>query len=314
MNDWVSPRGLGKDGPRISNLLVAAKMNVTGADAMKAGAALAERAGAHLSVISVIEPRQTPEPLNPEEGQRSEWMESMRNRIRRFIKTEFEGIGYEPKRVHVSSGNPAGLVAIFAEQTASELLIIGPHRASDFDSILPGSPGEKIIRESKVPVLALGRNGSTPFKRILVAVDLSLHSQILLDWASRLAWIDDSEIRVVHSEALWRGPWRSLTFQSSRTFRRPSWRRLMRRFLESELPGNPQIVLRKGHPGRAVLREARTWNADLLVIGTRRLSLPFSMRIGRTTKYLLRHGGRSILAVSDQLPTRPPGVNPRPFP
>jgi nucleotide-binding universal stress UspA family protein len=180
------------------------------------------------------------------------------------------------------------------------LVVVGTHHSSGFESLLPGSWGEKIVKESGVPVLATTREVDSSFRRILVAVDLSGHSQSLLDWASRLAWTDGAEVRVIHAEGLLRRLWIALTFRGDRTFRGSAWRRFMRRFWESDFPGQPQVILRKGHPGRAVLREARSWDADLLVIGTRRLGLPFTNRLGKTAKYLLRHGGRSILAVPDE--------------
>ena len=276
---------------------MAAKMNVRGADTIKVGAALAERTGSNLSVISVTKPPKAPEQLNLEEGQVSESVDPQQILVRRPDKTEFERAGNELKLVHLSSGNPARIIALFAEQTGADLVMLGTHRSSGFESLLPGSAGENIVKESGVPVLASTREGNSPFKRILIAVDLSGHSQSLLDWACRLAWVDGSEVRVIHSEGLSRRLWMALTFRSNRAFQGPAWRRFMRQFWESDLPGHPQVILRKGHPGRAVLREARAWDADLLVIGTRRLSPPFVKRLGRTARYLLRHGGRSILAV-----------------
>jgi nucleotide-binding universal stress UspA family protein len=327
MKEWVTPEGWKRKGPAaghsvggdptsvgpvvapfssrgirlpwLRNLLVAAKMNVTGVDTIKAGAALAKRTGADLSVISVIKPSMSLARADPEEGSAPEWVESEKNRIRRFVETELAKVGCEAKLVHVSSGNPANIIAIFAEQTASDLLMLGTHRSSGFGSILPGSAGEGIVRESEIPVLSTSGGGIGPFKRILIPVDLSRRSQSLLDWARRLAWVDGAEIRVIHSEGLVKRLWLALTFRGDRTFRGQAWRRFMRRFWESDFPGQPQIVVRRGHPGRAVLREARTWDADLLVIGTRRLNLPFVKRLGRTAKYLLRHGGRSILAIPD---------------
>ena len=83
--------------PWLRNLLVAAKMNVTGADTMKAGSALAERTGAHLSVVSVIEPSKAPEQVELEKGQVSEWIGSQQKQVRGFVETEFESADYKPK-------------------------------------------------------------------------------------------------------------------------------------------------------------------------------------------------------------------------
>ena len=274
---------------------------------MTAGAALAERTGAELSVISIVEPSRSPERFPLAEGRGSEWVESQRNQVRGFVGKELEQGGFKPALVYVSSGNPASLIAVFAEQSASDLLMVGTHRSSGFESVMAGSPGEKIIKHSVIPVMAATREGSGPFKRILVAVDLSVHSQSLLNWAGRLAWANGSEVRVIHSEGPWRRLGLALTFRGYRPFRGGAWRRLIKRILDSEFPGRPQVILRKGHPGRVILREARTWDADLLIIGMRRFSYPFMTRLGRTAKYLLRHGGRSVLAVpNQQTGNRPP--------
>jgi nucleotide-binding universal stress UspA family protein len=285
----------------VRNLLVAVRPDMSGSSALNAGAALAERTGAKLSAVSVVEALGSSEQVPPEADRVSEEVDSQSARVRTALEQKLERAGLKPKFVHVTSGHPAGLVGVFAEQSPTDLLIIGSHVSHGFESVRAGSTGEQIVKGSRLPVMVATRGGSSRFRRILIAVDLSNHSHSVLEWAHRLAWVDFSEVRVVHSEGPWKRLWKWLTFRGSRPFQGRPWQRFLGRFWELKFPGENRIFLRHGHAGRAVLREARVWNADLIVIGMRRFNWPSRARLGKTTKYVLRQGGRSTVVV----PTEP---------
>ena len=283
--------------PPLRNIVVATDLSVGGKAAVTAGAALAERAGAKLSVVSVVEPPKSPELQHPTEPGIAEWVNSQQDLVRMKVGLELEEAGLRSTLVHVSAGDPPSLVAAFAQKLHSNLVMVGAHRLSRFERVLAGSTGEEIIRHSACPVMVATRNGSGPFQRILVAVDLSPGFQSILDQASQLAQCDGSEVRVVYSEEPSKSFWRKLTFQDYRTHRQNDRRRFEESIRESQFPGQPQSIVLHGHAGPAVLREARKWDADLIVMGVRRFKLLFPTRIGRTSRYVLRHGDRSIMVV-----------------
>ncbi len=61
-----------------------------------------------------------------------------------------------------------------------------------------------------------------------------------------------------------------------------------------------------GNPGRTICEVARTWEADLIIMGRRGLSGLSELFMGSVSNYVLHHATSSVLTV--QLP-KPPKVN-----
>jgi nucleotide-binding universal stress UspA family protein len=138
-----------------------------------------------------------------------------------------------------------------------------------------------------------------PFRRILVAVDLSPTSLAVINTALEMAQGDASEVQVVHSEEASKSFWCNLKFWDPHGDLSGDRQRFEGLVRDSGLPGEPSAIVLHGHPGRAVLNQAREWEADLIVMGLRRFNFPFWTRLGRTARYVLRHGDRSIVLVPD---------------
>lgn len=283
--------------PKLRNIVSATDLSLGGTTAIMAGADVAERSGAQLSVVSIVEPHQYPDLLHAAEPGIAEWVDSQQDRIRRSVERELERADLRDALVHVSVGDPARLVAAFTHKLQSSLLVIGAHRLSKFERVVAGSAGEEILRHSGCPVMIATRNGGAPYKRILVAVDLSGNSKAVLDTAVSLAQCDNSGVQVVYSEEPWKNLWRRLTFRDIRALRQGDRQRFEELIRESKFPGKPLCTVLLGNAGRAVLREARNWDADLIVMGVRRFKRLFPTRLGRTSRYVLRHGERSIVVV-----------------
>jgi nucleotide-binding universal stress UspA family protein len=283
--------------PRLENILAATDLSIGGTAAVNAGGALAGRTGAKLAVVSVVEPPKFPELSNSAEPGVAEWVDSLQDKARWKLEIELEEAELRSALIHVSVGDPARLVAGFVESFHSDLVVVGAHRFSSFERILAGSTGEQIIRYSGCPVMVATRDGSGPFKRILVAVDLSRNSQAVLDTAVLLAQCDGSEVRVVNSEEPSKSLGRRITFRDHRALQQSDRQRFEGLVQNSGFSEQPQAIVLHGSAGRAVLRQAREWDADLIVMGARRFSLLFPTRLGRTSRYVLRHGDRSIIVV-----------------
>jgi nucleotide-binding universal stress UspA family protein len=226
-----------------------------------------------------------------------EWVDQQQGLFRRRIEEELEEIGLGSVLIHVSVGDPANLISAFAQRLRSNLLVVGAHRLSRFERILAGSTGERIVRYSGCPVMIATPGGDGPFRRILVAVDLSRDSVAVLDAAERLAECDGSEVQVVYSETPSKALVRKVTFQGHRSKLLRDRLRFEELAREAHFPQQPLCTVLHGHAGRAVLNEGRNWDADLIVLGARRWKRLASTRLGRTSRYVLRHGDRSIVVV-----------------
>jgi len=66
-----------------------------------------------------------------------------------------------------------------------------------------------------------------------------------------------------------------------------------------------KIALESGGPGRVICSLARTWNADLIVVGRRGLSGVSELLMGSVSNYVLHHAPCSVLVVHHQASVSP---------
>ena len=58
---------------------------------------------------------------------------------------------------HVTEGNPGSEIISYAEKTGTDIIIIGSVGRTGLDKFLLGSVAEKVVRNSKIPVLTVPR-------------------------------------------------------------------------------------------------------------------------------------------------------------
>ncbi|MFC1660833.1 universal stress protein [Gemmatimonadota bacterium] len=141
------------------------------------------------------------------------------------------------------------------------------------------------------------RSASLPIRSVLAAIDLSSSSLAVLSTARRLAQCDGSAIRVVYSMEPFRHLGHEVTLRDGRFHPEVDRRRFERMVRSANLSRLWDTTILCGHAGRAMLREAREGNVDLIVMGVRRHGTLFPKRFGRTTRYVLRHWERSVVVV-----------------
>jgi nucleotide-binding universal stress UspA family protein len=282
--------------PRLKEILVATDLGLGGTVALTTARALAHRAGANLSVINVVKPVKYPELFYPPDERVSDWLRLRQVTAQELLTDELAEMGLGSARTHVTEGDPGDQVIAFATESRADLIVVGAPSSSRLKKTFDGSAGERIVRHSPCPVLVTRGNSGRPFEKLLVAVDLSFASKRIIHQAGRLAECDRSDVLVAYSEECSTVLRRKLTF-APRLGRKITWGRLETLLQASDLPQFPISTILRGHAGRAVLEEARRWDADLIVMGVRRLSFPLPTRLGWTARYVLRHGDRSVLFV-----------------
>jgi nucleotide-binding universal stress UspA family protein len=282
---------------RFRNVVVATDLSVGGASAVTAGAEIARKTGARLSVISIVEPPRCPELILPVEPGIGKWLGSQQDWVRQMIENELEKAGIESALVHVSVGDPATLVAAFSRSLDSSLIVLGDHKYSTMERILGRPNGERIARNVTCPVMIAARGAEGPFRRILAAIDLSPTSWSVLEYAGHLARFEAGEVRVVFSQETPARRWRGFGFRDFLASRLTCRHRVEDLVAGSRLPAGTQSAVLHGPAGKALLNEAQEWKADLVVMGVRRRKVPSASRIGRTARFVLHHGDRSVTLV-----------------
>lgn len=104
-------------------------------------------------------------------------------------------------KVHliIQQGTVAAAVNKFASSKKIDLVIMGTHGSSGFREYAIGSNAEKIVRSSKVPVIAV-RNAprSASFKDIIFPTDLSLDHKHLISSIKALQNFFKAKLHILH--------------------------------------------------------------------------------------------------------------------
>src|SRR6185503_1372640 len=111
------------------------------------------------------------------------------------------GLSEADRFVVVETGRPDERIVERARQGRAELVVVGRGEHQGVRERLLGSTAERIVRSSEPSVLVVTGSPSGPYRRPLVAVDLSEVSRRVIEWALRLSDPSVRELPVVHSYA-----------------------------------------------------------------------------------------------------------------
>jgi nucleotide-binding universal stress UspA family protein len=164
---------------------------------------------------------------------------------------------------------PASCILNAAEQSRSELIVLGTTSKHGFEKLAFGSTAEEIIRSAACPVLTVGPHVKQPapeplsFQRIVYATDFSARAAKAAAYALALAQETDAHLylcHVINDEKDDAG--KAHTMVS----------------LKSLVPESaydwctPECVVEQGKATAAILSLAARVDADLLVLGARKAS------------------------------------------
>jgi nucleotide-binding universal stress UspA family protein len=143
------------------------------------------------------------------------------------------------------------------------------------------------------------------FKHVLVAIDGSPHSQLVLPAAIELARKFDSDVRVVHVSEHDRG--RAVAF----TLESPASASMLvadavRTVRQSGIEAIGQLCeVAAGHVAKAIVEEAEANGIDLIVMGSRGLSDVQGLLLGSVTHQVMKSSTAPVLVVKPALKASP---------
>jgi len=170
-------------------------------------------------------------------------------------------------------GDPAQAIAFYAQDLGCDLIVMATHGYGPFRRFLLGSVTAKVLHDVHCPVWTGPHLESAPdeagiqLRRILCAVDLSASSLAVLEWAEDFAHYFGAGLAVIHvlPESL---------IRVGGVYFDPEWRmeaagtaRDQIERLRSGHHGNAEVMVEFGDAPSAVAALAKSWHADLLVIG-----------------------------------------------
>lgn len=179
-------------------------------------------------------------------------------------------------RVHpmVLEGDPATAIVEKAHSERADLVVMATHGYGHFRRFILGSVTAKVLHDADCPVwtgahlpaVSAGASQQASIKQVICAVDLSAHSENVLDWAARLAGSFDARLFLVHAvpaltpaeEDYYKRDWRAELASGARD-------QLDR--LQQSVGTKAEQLIVAGDVPHAVCAQAEELGADILVIG-----------------------------------------------
>ena len=171
----------------LGSILVASDLAQGSDDAVAAAGILAQRTGAALRLLHVIDLRAngtTQGGVNGAAVRRrvQDAQFRLEEQVRRAVPPDAR-VG--DRKVVV--GSPSRAIAFEAEVNAVDLVVMGPHHDHPFGDVLLGATADRVIRGVHVPILVLRRPLRLPIRRAAVPLAPGEPSRAALDIALR--WI-----------------------------------------------------------------------------------------------------------------------------
>ena len=228
--------------------------------ALVAGVRLSARLGAELHLVHVAAPRTPSDSLDL----------PRRKGILRGMAENVDPGATAARGVvcRVVAGAPERRLPDLAAEAEADLLVLGATRRTVLASAVLGTTADRVIRESRAPILVVREPLPDRPLRVLLTTDLSHHAAVAHArggaLARALSSAGEAETRSLFVEPAVLGELPVTREQADLHVERE-----LLDFLRAEVPPSASTpCFRRGDPAFEIVREAREWSADLLVLGT----------------------------------------------
>jgi nucleotide-binding universal stress UspA family protein len=187
-------------------------------------------------------------------------------------------------RVHSSAAISTGILEEI-EEMCPQLLITGRHGRTGLERLMVGSVAARVIGQSSVPVLVVPREAALDFKRLLVAMDGSPHSQAA--WEQALLIAKDQGSTLIAASVS----------QSDRELKAAEEIvEKLEPLAKRESVSLEPLVL-QGRPFEAIVRLARQKQADLIIMGSHGRTGLMRLLMGSVAERVIGQAPCAVLVV-----------------
>jgi nucleotide-binding universal stress UspA family protein len=207
-----------------------------------------------------------------------------------------------PPATRVLSGKPAQALAAWAQESATELIVVGAHGEHLLLDLFVGSTALKLLRLADRPVLLVKQTPPFDYERILVATDFSPAARAAADLAAQMFPVAD-----LYLFNAYEAPFeRQMYYAGSDDEAVDHYRRLgeaeARQQMEefaATLAAPERFVrkLRHGYAPALINQYAAEMGADLLVVGSNRQSEIAATLLGSVAAPLVNETRGALLLV-----------------
>jgi nucleotide-binding universal stress UspA family protein len=278
------------------------------AAALRQAVRIAERSGAELEVVHVLETlvvADLEEALAPH--RQGDLRASLVGDARQAWQEFTAGVpGARALDLHVEIDSPTAAILRRVRARAADLLVLGVHGTSPPDRGA-GTLATACVRHAAASVLLVRDQHGPPFRSVIACIDFSPTSRRALEEAVRMAEQDGAALHILH---VFDAPWHRLHYRAPTPQASPDYQKqyrdLLHRSLESFsaplVPRDGRLDVRhelfdyQGH-GAGITEFVGRAGGDLVVLGTRGRTNLRDLLLGSTAERVVRDAPCSILAV-----------------
>lgn len=183
-------------------------------------------------------------------------------------------------RSEVLKGDPVDTIMSFADAYHPDLMVVGTNNKSTMDALLLGSVSRTILDKASFPVLVARQSQMPPDstkKRVLVAIDDSPPSAAGVEWLMEQSWLAGNDVCLlavieplssssssnIRKEATRQLSWKAEKALLDRLLLK--WAEILRARLSLTTVYSGVV---DGQPADTIIKAAKNWPADLIVMGS----------------------------------------------
>jgi len=255
--------------------------------------------GGHIEVLGVVEPlpgvSAGSEVVPVSADLDASRMRNLHDDLQRTVSEAAAGDPAWP--IQILLGSPPRILAREAKRRGASLLVMGIGRHHPLDRLFGAETTLATLRESTVPILAVGAHFPALPQQVVVGLDFSVASQQAAQLALRVLG-PGGHLALVHVRPRFEEAapdWQAWDTEYGRTL--PPLLAQTRAALEIPEGLTIETVVVRGDPAPALLTYAQQVGADLIAVGTQRHSLVERLLVGSVATRVLRHARCGVLAV-----------------
>ncbi len=279
----------------MKRLLLATDLSARSDRALERALALAHEHDAELAVIHVIDDDLVASVAHARE---EEALKVIQGHIDKLKEDNAPRVSVE-----VAPGRAYAEILEKAEQTNTDLIILGMHREQALKDMFRGTTVERIVRAGNVPVLLVKDRITGPYRRIIVAVDFSVYSRRAVTFATEFG--PEAEFHLVHAYDVpfkgfirGQGTQREVSKRHQLQLQKMIDEEMARFLAEQETkPPKLQPVMQEGSAYEVIGQQVDRLKPDLLILGTHGRTGAAHSILGSVAETLLTDPPCDILAV-----------------
>lgn len=290
-----------------THILIATDFSEDAANAVVAGAAIARRYAARVTLFHAFDSgifERAVAPMSPADLEET-MSKTARERLEHVAEkhlTDLEGVDC----VAVQATSAAHAVVEHAEKHGVDLCIVGTHGLSGIKRMLVGSVAERIIRHAPCDVLTL-QHGEQPWppKRILATTDFSDASYVAVARAKELSEQLSAPVTLayVYDESIPAPAEDGAMFETIEEGMKRTGKALERVAAEQLGKSASAVVVNGMSAPRKLGALAKEQQAGLVVVGTHGRTGLSHMLIGSVAERVVRHAPSAVLVVRSNTPS-----------